>query len=111
MPIAAIIALVETYGPIVWSLAMKYGPTVVSLAKQYGPAIEAQIGPLISASVANGTLEQDIGALISNIQILAPQLGSLANLAEMLAPAAPVDIGNPTPAQDVSARPDKRGGR
>ena len=85
MPIAAILALLETYGPTVWSLATTYGPTLIGLVKQYGPALESQVGPLIAASAQAGTLEQDVGALVSNIQALAPLLGELSSLGDFAA--------------------------
>lgn len=83
MPIAAIIALVETYGPTVWTLAVKYGPTIFALAKQYGPAIKDAVGPMIAASAKSGTLEQDAAALVSKVQALAPLLGNLSSLADL----------------------------
>lgn len=114
MPIAAIIALAEQYGPTVIGLALKYGATVVSLVRQHGPALEAQVGPLISASAAAGTLEQDVAKLVataSGLASLLGQIGSLGDLADALGQIAPIDPGNPTPEEDRRARPDKKGGR
>ena len=114
MPVAALIALAEQYGPTVFGLAIKYGPTVVSLIKQYGPEIEAQVLPLVEASADAGTLEQDAAALVSGIKALAPMIGPLTSLADVAAALdsiQPVDAGNPTPDQDRLARPDRKGGR
>lgn len=83
MPIAAVLALLETYGPTVWSLATTYGPTLIGLIKQYGPALKAQVGPLIAASVEAGTLEQDVGAVVAKLQALAPLLGGLSSLGDL----------------------------
>ena len=114
MPIAAIIALLEQYGPTVLALAIKYGPIMLSLAKQYGPTVEAAVWPMIRASAASGTLEQDAAKLVATAGSLAPllgQIGSLGELADAFGEFAPVDTGNPTPDQDHLARPEKRGGR
>lgn len=110
MPIAALIALAEQYGPTLFGLAVKYGPTVVGLFKQYGPALESEIGPLIAASADAGTLAQDIAAIVGKVQALAPLLGelsSLADIAAVLGSVQPADLGNPQPGERDGPRGSK----
>lgn len=103
MPIAALIALAERYGPTLFGLAVKYGPVLVSLLRQYGPTLEAQVGPLIAGSSRAGTLEQDVGKLIFAVQNLAPLLGevsSLGDVADAIGSIQPSAAAAETPAME-----------
>ena len=106
MPIAAIVALAEHYGPTVFGLAIKYGPTVLGLLKQYGPTLEAEVWPLVQASASAGTLDQDVGKLIGAAQSLAPLLGeltSLGDIADALSSVEPSAAPVESPAMERAA--------
>ena len=128
MSLAAILALVT-----------RYGPTVLALLERYGPTIEADIAPLLSTSLDNGTLLADAKALLVKVGPLMPAIeaalgrGSLAADVEALlgviGPLVPALHGLETlgelasalgsgggaavesPAMEAAARPDKHGGR
>lgn len=71
------------------NLIVTYGPVVAEIIGTYGPKAWAWI----EAAHQDGTLEDTLEAAATDVT-------AIESLAEKFKSAAPVDLGNPTPAQD-----------